>query len=149
MRMMSYLVSAFILIAPLAVMAEGDLSRNSPQKVMLEMGTKDGHMYFKPSHLEFETGKAYNLVLKNVDVIKHEVESHGLVERIFTRKVEIANASGDLVAEIKGNIREIEIGPGQEVQWFFVPIQPGAKLEMTCALEGHAEAGMIGDITIH
>ncbi len=97
-------------------MADGDLSRNSPQKVVLEMGANDGHMYFKPSHLEFETGKAYNLVLKNVDTVKHEVESHGLVERIFTRKVEIENASGDLVAEIKSNIREIEIGPGQEVQ---------------------------------
>ncbi len=147
MKKMICLVSAFALIAPIAVMADGDLSRNSPQKVVLEMGTNDGHMYFKPSHLEFETGKAYNLVLKNVDVIKHEVESHGLVERIFTRKVEIENASGDLVAEIKGNIREI--GPGQEVQWFFVPIQPGAKLDMTCAIKGHAEAGMTGDITIH
>ncbi len=148
MRKIFCLASALALIAPIAAMAEGDLSRNNPTKVVLEMGTIDGHMYFKPSHLEFETGKAYNLVLKNVDPIKHEVESHSLVERIFTRKVEIANASGDLVAEIKGNIREIEIGPGQEVQWFFVPIQPGEKLEMKCALEGYSEAGMVGDITI-
>jgi len=149
MKKMIFLISAITLIGSSVAMAEGDLSRNNPTKVMLEMGTKDGHMYFKPSHLEFETGKAYNLVLKNVDPIKHEVDSHGLVERIFTRKVEIANASGDLVAEIKGNIREIEIGPGQEVQWFFVPVQPGEKLDLKCAIEGHAEAGMVGDITIH
>ena len=51
-------------------MAEGDLSRANPTKVTLEMGTTDGDMYFKPSHLEFETGEAYNLVLKNVDQIK-------------------------------------------------------------------------------
>jgi uncharacterized cupredoxin-like copper-binding protein len=148
MKEMICLAAAIALIGPSAAMAEGDLSRANPTKVTLEMGTTDGHMYFKPSHLEFETGKAYNLVLKNVDQIKHEIGSHGLVERIFTRKVEIANASGDLVAEIKGNIREIEIGPGQEVQWFFVPIQPGEKLDLKCALEGHAEAGMVGDITI-
>ena len=131
-----------------SAMAEGDLSRNNPQKVVLEMGSEGDGMYFKPSHLEFETGKAYNLVLKNVDTIKHEVESEEFAHRIFTRKVEIETASGDLVAEIKGSVREVEIGPGQEVQWFFVPIQPGENLDLKCAIEGHSEAGMVGTITI-
>ena len=128
--------------------AEGDLSRANVETVVLEMGTKDGRMYFKPDHLNFKTGQAYKLVLKNVDKTKHEFEAHGFVERIFTRKVEIADKKGALVAEIKGNIREIEVGPMTEVEWFVVPVQTGADIEMVCALKGHKEAGMHGLITI-
>jgi uncharacterized cupredoxin-like copper-binding protein len=128
--------------------ADGDLSRANVQTVELEMGTKDGRMYFKPDHLNFKTGQAYKIVLKNVDMIKHEVESNGFVEKIFTRKIEIKDSKGGLVAEIKGNIHEVEVGPGQEVEWFVVPIQTGADIEMICALKGHKEAGMHGLITI-
>jgi uncharacterized cupredoxin-like copper-binding protein len=105
-------------------------------------------MYFKPSHLKFKTGQAYKIVLKNVDKVKHEVEAHEFAEKVFTRKVEIEDSKGGLVAEIKGNISEVEIGPEQEVQWFIVPVQTGADLEMVCALPGHKEAGMHGLITI-
>ena len=130
------------------VYAEGDLSRANVQTVVLEMGTTDGQMYFKPDHLKFKTGQAYKIVLKNVDPIKHELEAHGFVEKIFTRKVEIADDKGALVAEIKGNIREIEVGPRTQVEWFVVPVQSVADIEMVCALEGHKEAGMHGLITI-
>lgn len=148
MKPLAAIASMLAITLSSAAMAEGDLSRNNPIEVILEMGSSDDGMYFKPSHLEFETGKAYKLVLKNNDGIKHEVESHGFVEKIFTRKVEIETSSGELIAEIKGSIREVEVGPWQEVQWFFVPIQPGENMELTCALEGHAEAGMVGTITI-
>ena len=148
MKIISLLTtSVAIMLAPMAY-ADGDLSRANVQTVELEMGTKDGRMYFKPNHLNFKTGQAYKLVLKNVDNIKHELEANGFVEKIFTRKVEIEDSKGGLVAEIKGNIREIEVGPGQEVEWFIVPIQTGADIEMVCALQGHKEAGMHGLITI-
>jgi uncharacterized cupredoxin-like copper-binding protein len=135
------------MLAP-SVYADGDLTRANVQKVVLELGTNSGGMYLKPSHLKFKTGQAYNLVLKNVDKEKHEIEAHEFVEKIFTRKVEIENSKGGLVAEIKGSIIEIEIGPGQEIQWFFVPVQTGSDMEMVCALPGHKEAGMHGLITI-
>lgn len=131
-----------------AVQADGDLSRANVQTLVLEMGSKDGRMYFKPDHLDFKTGQAYKIVLKNVDKIKHEVDAGEFVEKIFTRKVEIKNDKGGLVAEIKGTIREIEIGPEAEVEWYVVPIQPGEKIEMVCAIEGHKEAGMLGTISI-
>jgi len=140
---------AFSLSLP--AFAEGDLSRANPSEIVIEMGTtEDGDaMYFKPNHLDLETGKAYVLVLKNVDDQKHEVAADEFVEKIFTRKLEISTESGDLVAEIKGNIREVEIGPHQEVEWFIVPVQTGENLEMVCEIEGHKEAGMVGTITIH
>ena len=131
-----------------AAYAAGDLSRNNPQEIVLEMGSSGSKMYFKPDHLNLETGKAYKLVLKNVDKINHELESPELVERIFTRKVEVADMNDHMVAEIKGNIREIEVGPGGTAEWFFVPVQSGEDIPIACAITGHAEAGMVGTVTI-
>lgn len=128
--------------------ADGDLSRANVQTVTMEMGTNAGGMYFKPSHLEFKTGQAYKIVLKNVDKVKHEVEASEFAEKIFTRKVEVKNSNGGLVAEIKGSIREIEIGPMSEVEWYVVPVQTGSRLDMVCALPGHKEAGMLGTIDV-
>ena len=140
--------SVALMLAPLAY-ADGDLSRADIKTVVLEMGTNDdGGMYFKPSHLKFKTGQAYKIVLKNVDKVKHEVEANEFSDKIFTRKVEIKDNNDGLVAEIKGNIREVEIGPGKQVEWFVVPIQTGTEMGMVCALPGHKEAGMHGLITI-
>lgn len=128
--------------------AEGDLSRADPQEIVIEMGSKGSKMYFEPSHIDLETGKAYKLVFRNVDTQKHEFESHELVEKIFTRKVEVVQ-DGKMLAEIKGSVSEVEVGAGAEAEWYIVPIQPGADLDMTCALPGHAEAGMVGTVTVH
>ena len=127
----------------------GDLSRADVETVILEMGSNDNGMYFKPSHLDFDTGKAYEIVLKNPDKIKHEAETAEFAEKVFARKVEVKSPSGELVAEIKGAIREVEVGPGGEVEWFVVPVQTGTALAMECPLEGHREAGMHGTITIN
>lgn len=141
------LASLALLVTPF-VYADGDLSRANVQTVVMEMGTKDGKMYFNPKHLNFKTGQAYKIVLRNVDNIKHEVEANGFVEKIFTRKVEVKDKSDGLIAEIKGSIREIEVGPMREVEWYVVPVQPGKDIEMVCALPGHKEAGMHGLITV-
>jgi uncharacterized cupredoxin-like copper-binding protein len=148
MKTLSLLATSVALVLAPSAYADGDLTRANVQTVVLEMGTNSGVMYLKPSHLKFKTGQAYNLVLKNVDKIKHEVEAPEFVEKIFTRKVEIEDSDGGLVAEIKGNINEVEVGPGQAVQWFFVALQPGTDIEIVCALPGHKEAGMHGLITI-
>ncbi len=148
MKYQSLLVIPFLVLAATQGFAAGDLSRNSPQEAVLEMGTKDGRMYFKPNHLEFETGKAYKILLKNMDSIKHEIEATEFVEKIFTRKVEVKH-DGKLIAEIKGSIREIEVGPNAEVEWYLVPVQTGVKLAMNCALKDHREAGMFGTITVN
>jgi len=136
------------LVAVPAVYAAGDLSRDNPQEIVMEMGSSGSKMYFKPDHLDLETGKAYKLVLKNTDKIKHEMEAHELVEKIFTRKVEVVDQNDNMIAEIKGKVTEIEVGPGGTVEWFFVPVQTGKNLEMDCAIEGHKAAGMFGTVTI-
>ena len=137
--------SLAVLVVSLAgsAFAEGDLSRANVMDVVIEMGSNDDGMYLKPDHYEFVTGQAYKLILTNVDEIKHELALNEMGERIFTRKVEIADENGDLFAEIKGNIREVEVGAGKTVEWFIVPIQTTDEpVEITCEIPGHLEAGM-------
>jgi uncharacterized cupredoxin-like copper-binding protein len=140
-------VLAFALATP--VYAEGDLSRANVIDVVIEMGTNDDGMYLKPDNYEFVTGQAYKLILTNVDEIKHELSLNEMVERIFTRKIEIADEKGELVAEIKGNVREVEVGAGKTVEWFIVPVQTTDEpIEITCEIPGHLEAGMRASVMI-
>lgn len=130
--------------------AAGDLSRADPTEIVIEMGQVDAkNMYFKPNHIDLETGKAYKLVFKNPDKIKHEFAAPEFVTKLFTRKVEVVGADGKMIAEVKGAINEVEVGPGGTVEWFIVPIQPGKDIPTECAIEGHKEAGMVGTITIN
>jgi uncharacterized cupredoxin-like copper-binding protein len=55
---------------------------------------------------------------------------------------------GEMVAEIKGHVREVEVFPGHTADWWFVPIQTGTFEDLKCTVEGHSEAGMVGTITI-
>ena len=148
MKALPILFATTALLFASGAQAAGDMSRADPQEIVIEMGTSGDKMYFKPDHLDLETGNAYKIVLKNVDEIKHEFAGHEFIEKLFTRKIEIADPSGGLVAEIKGNIREIEVGPKREVEWFIVPIQTGEDIPMECELPGHKEAGMVGTVTI-
>jgi len=151
MKTLPILLSMSAVAFSFPAFAEGDLSRADPIEIVLEMGATDAAekpMYFKPNHLDLETGKAYKIVLKNTDEVKHEFASPGLMERSFTRKVEISDEKGELVAEIKGNVSEIEVGPGKTIDWYIVPVQTGENIAMECLLEGHLEAGMAGTITV-
>jgi uncharacterized cupredoxin-like copper-binding protein len=131
------------------VLAVGDLSRANVIDVVIEMGSNDDGMYLKPDTYVFETGQAYKLILKNVDEIKHELSLNEMGERIFTRKIEVSDADGNLVTEVKGVIREVEVGPGQTVEWFIVPVQTtDGPVEITCEIPGHLDAGMRASATI-
>ena len=133
-----------------AASAGGDLSRADPAEIVIEMGQADAkHMFFKPDHIDLETGKAYKIVFKNTDKIKHEFAAPELVSRVFTRKVEVLGADGKAIAEIKGAISEIEVAGGGVAEWFIVPVQTGKDIPVECAIEGHKEAGMIGTVTIN
>lgn len=144
-------MTASLLAAAVAspVFAEGDLSRANVIEVAMELGQNEAGMFISPNDYVFETGQAYNLVITNTDEFKHELALNEMVERIFTRKIEISDSEGNLVAEIKGSIYEVEVGPGQTVQWFFVPVQTMETIEITCELPGHYESGMMATATIN
>ena len=118
-----------------------DLSKQTAVEVVVELGTKDGKRVFSPSSLTFEAGKLYKLVLKNLSGEDHYFSSPPFGAAVWSRKVEAGKA------EVKGNIREIEVKPGGEAEWYFVPVQAGT-FDLQCTIPGHAAAGMTGKLTV-
>src|SRR5262245_878566 len=66
----------------------GDLSRQNPIEVTVELG-KPGQHAFVPSQLRFETGKLYKLILRNPSEDPHYYTSDAFTQMIFTRKVQV------------------------------------------------------------
>ncbi len=135
-----------------AAFSAGNLAKQEPIEVHVQLGTKDGNLKFVPDSLTFETGKLYKLVLANPSKKKHYFTSLGLAARVYTRKVQVVDEGGTK-AEIKGAIREIEVYPGGTAEWWFVPVATGTLDDLHCSIKDkdghtHAEKGMIGTITI-
>ena len=148
----------FMCMLAVTAHAGGDLSRQEPIEIVVELGQADSDAHvFTPAHLVFETGKLYKLVLTNVSQTKHYFTSLKLPDMIFTRKVQVVedvDGKTRRVAEIKGAIRDIEVFPGHRAEWWFVPIQTGEIKDLHCHVKDkgtgktHAELGMVGSITI-
>ena len=140
----------------LPVQAAGDLSRQEPIEVVIELGRPGAPHAFAPNKIELETGKLYKLVLKNMSELPHYFTSHEFSQHIFTRKVQVVAKVGEknqTLAEFKGAIREIEVYPGHSAEWWLVPVATGRLTDLKCGIRGadgktHAEHGMVGEIVI-
>ena len=149
-------VSVHILLQIPSSHAAGDLSRQTPIELTVELGRPGGQHGFVPNKLTFETGKLYKLVLRNPSEDPHYFTSHEFTQRIFTRKVQVVqerDGKAVTLAEFKGAIREIEVYPGQTAEWWFVPIATGRITDLHCGIVGkdgktHAVHGMVGEIVI-
>lgn len=146
MQRLFFLLAAVVFAQP--ALTAGDLSRQDPIEVKVELGSEDGEMVFQPEHLTFETGKLYKMVLVNNSPNKHYFSSDKFSQSIFTRKVQTYTPDGAETAEIKGHIREVEVFAGHTAEWWFVPVQTGTFEDLKCTVDGHAAAGMVGTITI-
>lgn len=108
------------------------------QDVVIELS----ETMFSPSELTFEAGTPYVLTLHNTGAEKHYFTAHEFYRSIATRKVETVHS------EIKVRyFTAIEVFPGQKVELFFVPVKTGT-FDFFCEIEGHADAGMRGTITV-
>ena len=128
--------------------AAGDLSRQVPLEVRVQLGDDKGVRRFFPERIELETGKLYRLILSNPSPEKHYFSSDAFAQAIYTRKVQVNGADGNAVAEIKGWVREIEVLPKGTTEWWLVPIKTGQFGDLKCTVEGHTESGMVGQIVI-
>ena len=129
----------------------GDLTKQKPIEMNVKLNGKIGEMhFFSPNILIFETGK---LRIVNTSKSKHYFSSSNFSKSIFTRKIQI-NKNDEKVAEVKGNISEIEVFPNNEVEWWFVPIKTGEFDDLICSVKDvqtnkkHSEMGMVGKIII-
>lgn len=141
-------VLLFTLLSSLSANAKGDLTKQTPIEIKVILGDKNNAMMFSPSTIEFETGKLYKLIIENQGPVKHYFSSDGLSQSVLTRKVQVNDASDTPIAEIKGAIREIEVYPGFQAQWWFVPVKTGTFNDLRCSIKGHTEMGMKGNIII-
>jgi hypothetical protein len=58
-----------------AALAAGDLPRQTPIEVTVDLGSAGKHE-FAPKQLKFETGKLYKLILRNTSSDPHYFTSH-------------------------------------------------------------------------
>lgn len=110
-------------------------------EVKVNLGNSANELKFVPNQLEFIAGNRYNLVLTNPSPQKHYFTSKDFADAIWTQAVETDKI------EVKGAIHEVELQPGGELEWIFIPIKPG-KYELHCSILGHTEAGMTGEMSI-
>jgi uncharacterized cupredoxin-like copper-binding protein len=142
-------------VASGAALAAGDLSKQTPIEVTVDLGSPGKHE-FTPKQLKFETGKLYKLILRNTSSDPHYFTSHAFSQMVFTRKVQVTqqqNGKAVTLAEFKGAIREIEVYPGQSAEWWLVPVAAGRASDLRCDIKAsdgktHAELGMTGEIVI-
>ena len=138
-----------------AAWSAGDLSRQAPIEVAVDLG-KPGQHAFVPSQLKFETGKLYKLILRNPSDDPHYFTSDAFTPLIYTRKVQVTQSrEGKTVtlAEFNGAIREIEVYPRHSAEWWFVPVAAGRARDLRSGIVGkdgksHADHGMVGEIVI-
>ncbi len=104
---------------------------------------------FIPDELELESGKLYRLTIYNEGKLKHELDAPELSSHVFTKKIVVFDDSGNMIAEIKGKPREVELAPGKRIEWWFVPfVSSEEEGEMVCDLPGHLAFGMKGTVLI-
>jgi uncharacterized cupredoxin-like copper-binding protein len=138
-----------------AALAAGDLSRQTPIEVTIDLGSPGRHE-FAPKQLRFETSRLYKLTLRNASNDPHYFTSHAFSAMVWTRKAQVVqqrDGKAATLAEFKGAIREIEVYPGHSAEWWFVPVAAGRVTDLRCDIKGsdgktHAELGMTGEIVI-
>ncbi|MBD2593346.1 cupredoxin domain-containing protein [Nostoc spongiaeforme FACHB-130] len=134
---------SFINFMPSAIAANlpSDLLKQPATEITVSLGNVANELKFEPNHFEFIAGKHYLLQLKNPSQLKHYFTAKDFADGIWTQKVEAGKV------EIKGAIHELELKPGAEAEWVFVPLKSG-KYNLRCTIPGHTEAGMTGEIII-
>ena len=110
-------------------------------EVRVSLGNEANELKFFPNNFKFVVGKRYKLVLNNPSPQKHYFTAKDFADGSWTQKVEAGKV------EIKGAIHELELKPGAEAEWVFIPLKPGS-YTLRCPIAGHTEAGMTGEIAI-
>ena len=143
------LAIAFIVAIPSGpATAAGDLTALEPVEIKVQLGNEKDALQFFPETINLETGKLYRLILSNPSPQKHYFSSEALAQAVFTRKVQVNGADGKPIAEVKGQIREVEVYPTGITEWWLVPIKTGNFSDLKCTIPGHSQAGMVGNISI-
>jgi uncharacterized cupredoxin-like copper-binding protein len=124
-----------------AMAAMVPVSKQPPLVKTIDLGNSSGELKFTPATLTFQAGHRYQLTLANRSPVKHYFTAKDFADAIWSQKVDAGNV------EVKGAIHELELRPGTQADWVFIPLRAGT-YQLRCTVPGHAEAGMVGTIEI-
>ncbi|MEO5377677.1 MAG: cupredoxin domain-containing protein [Magnetococcus sp. DMHC-6] len=99
---------------------------------------------YTPNKLEFESGQAYKLTIKNIGEKKHYFTATEFFKAIATRKVE---SKKDAEIKVPYLVALELMANGGELDLYFVPIIKGT-YSVFCTIDDHKKEGMEGTITI-
>jgi len=116
--------------------------------IEVHLGSKSNQMVFFPGRITLNKGERYLLVLTNPSPVTHEFASEIFANHIETEKVKVLDRKGDLAAYVVGNIVEVELLPGNSIEWEFVTKSAAPHIDLFCDIPGHRDAGMVGEINI-
>jgi uncharacterized cupredoxin-like copper-binding protein len=116
--------------------------------IEVQLGSKTNQMVFFPGRITLNKGERYLLVLTNPSPVTHEFASETFMNHIETERVKVLDKQGDLAAYVAGSITEVELLPGNRIEWEFVTTSAGSNIDLFCDIPGHKDAGMVGGITI-
>ncbi|MBD2100514.1 plastocyanin/azurin family copper-binding protein [Leptolyngbya sp. FACHB-261] len=142
-NLLTGLVMGVLLLSLVVLPAKADLNLN-PQtavSVSVELGKADGALRFSPDTLTFQAGQLYKLALSNPSNQKHYFTAKDFADAVWTRNIKAGGV------EIKGAIHDLELKPGAQAEWSFVPLRSGT-YTLRCTVPGHTEAGMVGILTV-
>ena len=98
---------------------------------------------FAPADLTFEAGKPYIIELVNISDEKHYFTAADFFASAAWRKIESPQS------EIKAPFfTAVEVLAGQKVELYLIPTATMDGSELLCTIEGHADSGMLGTITV-
>ena len=78
------------------------------------------------------------------------IEGQTLADVIASRRLSTASSTepGDEAEKETAPLAKLSTArTGGEAEWFFVPVQAGT-FALTCTIPGHADAGMVGEMTV-
>lgn len=131
-----------------SVWAAGDLTKQEPKRVSVELSNPAGDKRFIPDTLQFETGTLTILTISNNSGKSYYFNSNGLADSIYTRKIVVLDKDKkEPTVEIYGPVRKLEVYPGQALEWWFVPVRTG-RFDDLVSRKSEAAAGMKGTIEI-
>ncbi len=149
-------VFGYMTLGLIPAQASGDEKDGLTQRVVLTLGSEDNKKrLFHPERLILKARERYTLVIENPSFEVHEFDSPGLVEAAWSSSVKVLDGIGETalpVAKIVGKLAEVEIFPGNSIEWTFVPVVTGS-YDVLCDIEDqsgktHTEMGMKGTIVV-
>lgn len=115
----------------------------NPTKVSrtLEIESFD-NMTFKPNYFEVKKGATIKIVLKNRGQLKHEIILGDTTQLQEHKKMMLDMPTMEHHDE---NSLTVEAGKTGDLVWKFDKV---GKVDFTCLIPGHSEAGMVGTIQV-